>query len=189
MKSFLYSPILIVSLILTFFTSCNFSDSDRKAAEEKLVAEGVFKPDSIIKKEDKYNELITGRWILDKVYFVKTKQTVLYQKKYVKSGDNVTTIDYANGTMQKVVKYAYSVNNLPNGLQTSESGYNISDDLLMERLFGSNKAPTGTTYYYRIQKINEDSLVVKYLGVSINGNPEMEEEENPYIGYYLKMKE
>lgn len=189
MKSLLFSPVLRIFIFIIFFVSCNFSESDRKVAEEKLVAEGVFKPDSIIKKEDNFKALINGKWRLDRVYFTKTKQVLLYQKKYLKNSDNVTIIEYSDGLIHKESKYSYSVKNLPNGIQISENSYDISDDLLMEHIFGENKAPTNTTYFYRIQKINNDSLVVKYLGVSAKGNPEMEEEDNPYIGYYLKVKE
>ena len=64
----------------------------------------------------------------------------------------------------------------------------ISNDLLMETLLDKNKLSTETTSYYRIQKITEDSLIVKYIGSSLKNSPQLTETDDPYIEYYFKVK-
>lgn len=176
-------------LTLTPFISCTFSESERRAAEENLVADGILKSKSVIQKEKKYNLLINGKWILDKVYFTKSKEILLSQKDYVKWPDHVTIVEYQNGHKHKVDKYEYSVNNLPQGIEISDYIFYISDDLLSEDLIDPDKNPTGISFEYRILKINDDSLIVKYLGSSLNYSSEIIEEEDPFISYYYRVND
>jgi hypothetical protein len=178
---------LLSALLLFILSSCHYSESDRKAAEEKLIAAGVFKADSIIKKENSFNELIKGQWLLDKVYFINSKQVMKSQREYKKFPDHVTKVEYNGISKHKEDIYEYSLKNIANGIQTADYNYNISDDLLMEDLLDAQKSYTGTGFYYKIQRISKDSLVLKYIGNSTKIGADMIETTDPYLEYYVRV--
>lgn len=178
---------LLSALLLFILSSCHYSESDRKAAEEKLIATGVFKADSIIKKENNFKELIKGQWLLDRVYFINNKEVIKSQREYKKFPDHVTKVEYNGISKHKEDIYEYSIKNIASGIQTSDYNYDISNDLLMEDLLDKEKIQTGTTFYYRIQKISKDSLILKHLGSSMKNHPDMIETDDPYLAYYVRV--
>lgn len=179
---------MFCSSILILF-SCN-SKNDNVSTEKDTTKKEITPPKKEEVKVVNMSDLIIGKWIVVKKIRLNNNVVEHFQTEYKKKGDFVEKVEFkSNGSELKKSIYDYTKEYNPNGEEISKYTYKIVNDkkLIEKYLWGSNNDRT-TSYYFEIEKLTNDSLIIKSLGSKIDIQEYVEGNDN-YRIIYTRIKQ